>query len=182
MRLIEWLNGITKLSKATMDEFQNNINLAIGDNMPIGSGFDYYGENVPNENFMWADGSAISRENYSELFNIIGTIYGAGDGSTTFNLPDLRKRYPLAKDDNDTLGTTGGSEELYAQVNPTGGGMNYQNSGQSFTTNYAITGAGGNKSASSQSNSNAGIAVVGITDSTTSREPFLICNYVIKVK
>ena len=36
------------------------------------------------------DGSEISRDTYSELFNVIGTIYGEGDGSTTFNIPDYR--------------------------------------------------------------------------------------------
>lgn len=60
--------------------------------------------------------------------------------------------------------------------------MNYQNAGRSFTTNYAITGAGGNKGTSSQSNSNAGIVVVGTTDPSTSREPYLICNYIIRAK
>lgn len=60
--------------------------------------------------------------------------------------------------------------------------MNYQNAGRSFTTNYSITGAGGSKGTSSQSNSNAGIVVVGTTDSSTSREPYVICNYIIRAK
>ena len=59
--------------------------------------------------------------------------------------------------------------------------MNYQNSGRSFTTNYRTTGTG-SKEASSQSNSNAGIDVVGKTDPSTSREPFVIVNYIIRVK
>lgn len=61
------------------------------------------------------------------------------------------------------------------------GGMNYQNSGRAFSTNYRTTGSG-NKEASSQTNSNAGIVVVGTTDSTTSREPYIIVNYIIRVK
>ena len=59
--------------------------------MPIGSGMDYYGSVAP-KNYMFADGSAISRTRYAELFNIIGISYGEGDGSTTFNLPDKRER------------------------------------------------------------------------------------------
>ena len=44
---------------------------------------------VPNGTFL-CDGSEISRTTYSELFNVIGTTYGEGDGSTTFNIPDYR--------------------------------------------------------------------------------------------
>lgn len=45
---------------------------------------------LPNE--VWLEGSAVSRTIYSKLFEIYGTTYGAGDGSTTFNLPDCRNR------------------------------------------------------------------------------------------
>jgi microcystin-dependent protein len=41
------------------------------------------------------DGSEISRIDYAALFSQIGTYWGAGDGSTTFNLPDMRNRVPL---------------------------------------------------------------------------------------
>lgn len=44
-------------------------------------------------------GQAISRSTYAALFNIIGTTFGTGDGSTTFNLPDMRGRFPLGQDD-----------------------------------------------------------------------------------
>lgn len=51
------------------------------------------------------DGSAISRTNYADLFTAIGTTYGTGDGSTTFNLPDLNGKLPLY-DSTATLGDT----------------------------------------------------------------------------
>lgn len=44
-------------------------------------------------------GQAVSRTTYAALFNTIGTTFGAGDGSTTFNLPDLRGRVAAGKDD-----------------------------------------------------------------------------------
>ena len=44
------------------------------------------------------DGSAVSRSTYADLFSSIGTTYGAGDGSSTFALPDLRGRMPLGLD------------------------------------------------------------------------------------
>ena len=50
------------------------------------------GSTVP-EGYLLRNGSAISRSTYAQLFEAIGTIYGAGDGSTTFNLPDLRDRF-----------------------------------------------------------------------------------------
>ena len=55
------------------------------------------------------DGAAISRSTYDELFRAIGTTYGAGDGSTTFNLPDLRNKFPMGVDGtNKTLNAQGG--------------------------------------------------------------------------
>ncbi len=44
------------------------------------------------------DGAAISRADFADLFKVIGENFGAGDGSTTFNLPDLRGRFPLGLD------------------------------------------------------------------------------------
>jgi microcystin-dependent protein len=61
-----------------------------------------------------ADGSAVSRSTYSALWGVLGTSYGAGDGSTTFNLPNLQGRVPVGRDASqtefDTLGETGGSK------------------------------------------------------------------------
>ena len=53
-------------------------------------------------------GSAVSRTTYPELFAAIGTRYGQGDGSTTFNVPDLRGRFPLGSTSSVVLGDTGG--------------------------------------------------------------------------
>ena len=60
------------------------------------------------------DGSAVSRSTYAALFAEIGTAYGSGDGSTTFNLPDTKGRTLVTRDSGqtefDTLGETGGSK------------------------------------------------------------------------
>ena len=59
--------------------------------VPTGIGFvGWYAGPEPPEGYLYCDGSAIGRETYSELYDAIGTLYGAGDGSTTFNLPDAR--------------------------------------------------------------------------------------------
>ena len=55
----------------------------------IGQIIEFPSNLIPS-NTLLCDGSEISRETYSELFNVIGTIYGEGDGSTTFNIPDYR--------------------------------------------------------------------------------------------
>lgn len=59
--------------------------------------------NVP-EGFLLCDGQAVSRTTYADLFAVIGTTFGEGDGSTTFNLPDLRSRFVKGKEDSETLG------------------------------------------------------------------------------
>ena len=64
---------------------------ALGSNIPVGSIIDHAGINIP-VGFLLCDGSAISRTMYSTLFTELSTTWGAGDGSTTFNLPALSGR------------------------------------------------------------------------------------------
>lgn len=73
-------------------------NLAPLDIVPIGAGMDWFSSTLPSK-WLWRDGSAVSRTTYAALFDEIGTTYGAGDGSTTFNLPDDRGRVTAGKDD-----------------------------------------------------------------------------------
>ena len=65
-----------------------------GDTLPIGSISAYGGENIPT-NWLKCDGQAVSRTTYADLFSVIGTTYGDGDGSTTFNVPDFSSRSPM---------------------------------------------------------------------------------------
>jgi microcystin-dependent protein len=51
-----------------------------------------WGDSTPPSGFLECDGSAVSRSTYSALFAVIGTTYGSGDGSTTFDLPDLQDK------------------------------------------------------------------------------------------
>lgn len=64
---------------------------------PIGTILMYGGTRLPF-GFLWCNGSAVSRTVYADLFNAIGTAFGSGDGSTTFNLPDYRGRFPQGAD------------------------------------------------------------------------------------
>lgn len=58
-------------------------------------------EKVP-AHWLVCDGSAVGRNEYPDLFNCIGETYGAGDGSTTFNLPDFRECVPVGVGENTT--------------------------------------------------------------------------------
>lgn len=60
--------------------------------------------------FLECDGSAVSRSTYSALFSAIGTTYGSGDGSSTFNLPNLQDKVQVGKSSGKALASTGGSE------------------------------------------------------------------------
>jgi microcystin-dependent protein len=78
-------------------------------NVPTGAILPFGGSSAPT-GFLLCNGAAVSRSTYSALYAAIGTAFGAGDGSTTFNLPDLRGRFPCGAEsstDHD-LGETGG--------------------------------------------------------------------------
>ncbi len=97
------VHELTALKKTTT---QAIADLASG--VPSGSVMDYAGSTLPTD-WLWCDGSVISRTTYANLFTAIGTTYGAGDGSTTFALPDARGRVTAGKDNMDnTVGTGGG--------------------------------------------------------------------------
>ena len=59
----------------------------------------WFAANSPPSGFLKANGAAVSRTTYAALFAVIGTTYGAGDGSTTFNLPNLRGEFVRGLDD-----------------------------------------------------------------------------------
>ena len=70
----------------------------------------------PPEGWLACDGSDVSRENYSLLFAAIGTVFGVGDDSTTFGLPDLGGKVPVGQDTGEaafvSVGTEGGVKEI----------------------------------------------------------------------
>jgi microcystin-dependent protein len=86
--------------------------------VPIGAMLDYAGGSDPSDTrFILADGRAISRSTYAAAFAIMGTTHGAGDGSTTFNVPDLRGRSTVGPDD---MGTAAGAASRLASNNTRG--------------------------------------------------------------
>ena len=79
--------------------------------MEIGSIVAYTSATIP-EGFLLCDGSAISRDDYSDLFSVIGVTYGSGDGSTTFNLPNLAGRVTLGISSGYAIGSNAGAETI----------------------------------------------------------------------
>lgn len=86
--------------------------LGLPSGSPTGAIMQYAGSVAPS-GWLFCRGQAISRSTYADLFAVIGTTYGAGDGSTTFNLPNLQGRVPVGVSTTDSdfdLADTGGEK------------------------------------------------------------------------
>ena len=77
--------------------------------VPIGSLMMWATATAPSQ-WLLCNGAAVSRNLYAALFSVIGTTYGAGDGSTTFNVPNLAGRVPRGVNGTYTLASTGGAD------------------------------------------------------------------------
>ena len=99
--------------------YKNGVEIG-GESLPIGSMIPFGSqENIPS-NWKICDGSEVSRTTYADLFTVIGTSYGAGDGSTTFNLPNKRGRVSVGLDSSQTefstIGKKGGEKTHQLKV------------------------------------------------------------------
>lgn len=82
----------------------------ITDALPVGTPLGWFVTSMPSSKWLRMDGSAISRTTYSDLFALIGTTYGVGNGSTTFNIPDLRDKQFTGYSGSKAIGSTGGAD------------------------------------------------------------------------
>ena len=89
-----------------LSKWRNYISRAL---VPTGTVLAFAGSSAPS-GFLLCDGRAVSRTTYTSLFSVIGTTYGSGDGSTTFNLPDMRGRVAVGSDAN--LGAAAGVQSV----------------------------------------------------------------------
>lgn len=159
---------------------------------PVGSVIEYAGTSAPAM-WLFCDGSAVSRTTYASLFAVISTTYGAGDGSTTFNVPDYRGRVGAGKDNmggtaasrigtistdsgtitGSTLGSTGGSATHTQAAGEVGqhnhtATSNVTDPGHTHTYwNASLSGGNIGGAGGSQNNGTTGSATTGITVGTT---------------
>lgn len=145
---------------------------------PIGAVFDFAGSVVPN-GYLLCYGQAVSRTDYAALYAVLGVVWGSGDGTTTFNLPDLRGRVSAGKDDmggtaaarldsvltGSQLGAVGG-EQKHTLTTPEMPYHSHPVNDPGHSHNYtAVSGSGGIGSgqAFGQSSQNTSISGTGIT-------------------
>ena len=148
--------------------------------------------------FLECNGSAVSRSTYSGLFAVIGTTYGSGNGSTTFNVPDLKDKCVMGRSNAKALASTGGaatvqssgniggntashtltSPEIASHNHPAGnvgaGINNCPNQSAPRTANASTGGAGGGGGHSHNMSSNF------TGDSTSTLQPYMAVIYIIK--
>ena len=126
-----------------------------GGGVPAGSVI-YHAANTAPTGFLKANGAAVSRTTYSDLFTAIGTTFGSGDGSSTFNVPDLRGEFPRGWDDSRGVdsGRSFGSaqaDELkahthtYIKSNNSGGFTGYQGWNPAYASNLNTSSTGGSE-------------------------------------
>lgn len=91
-------------------EISDDVLAGISDRtLPVGAVIMYGSHSPPSDKWMICAGQAINRADYEDLFNRIGTSFGIGDGTTTFNLPDFRDRCPVGAGTTYSAGTKGGA-------------------------------------------------------------------------
>jgi microcystin-dependent protein len=107
--------SLTEGDGISLTQSTTEIEIAVNSSAlnPSGAIMQFAGSSAPT-GWLICDGSAVNRTTYADLFATIGTAYGVGDGSTTFNLPDLKGKVPVGYNSGDTsfdsLGETGGAK------------------------------------------------------------------------
>lgn len=152
---------------------------------PTGAMLPFAGSAAPT-GFLLCDGTAVSRTVYARLFTVIGTAYGAGNGSTTFGLPNLKGRVPVGRDaaqtDFDTLGETGGAKTVTLTTDQMPSHTHRQviaaGTGAALSTRWNYSGEG-NALLYPQEGVNVDSAGGGAAHQNM--PPYQIANYIIKV-
>ena len=166
-----------------MGKFSGNSNTS---DTPSGAILQFAGSSAP-ANWLLCDGALVSRTTYATLFGVIGTNYGAGDGSSTFKLPDLRGRVPIGAGQgssltNRVIAATGGAEThtltvpqipSHSHAIPL---YDYSDGGQAN-----LTTAGTDDVTDFRSNSQDPVDNTGGNQPHNNMQPFLVVNHIIKV-
>lgn len=172
-------------------DWQTITNFARTAQQPAGAISQFAGSTAPS-GWLLCNGSAVSRSIYADLFTAIGTTYGAGNGTTTFNVPNLGDKVAIGVGGTKTLGGTGGA----ASVTPTGSVQSTtltttQMPSHNHTLKFGAFGAGGsiqstyNNTGTDTATTNTGGSsshTHGLTlNAVNVEQPYLVLNYIIKV-
>lgn len=165
---------------------------------PTGKGAEWFTNTAPS-GWLLCDGSAVSRATYARLFAVIGTGYGAGDGSTTFNLPGGKGKVWVGRDaaqtEFDTLGETGG-EKTHLLLSSESGVPAHGHTQNSHTHIVPADGgtdnSGGPYARYDGGSSGAGVTTGSATPTINNNtpadaasahnnlQPYQVCNFIIK--
>ena len=150
--------------------------------VPPGTVAMWAGGDPPPRGWFNCYGGAVSRSTYAALFAVIGTAYGAGDGSTTFNLPDMSARFPLGRGGGRNRGDTGGAEthrltvdEMPVHAHQLHG---VRTDGAGLTRNR-VTGTVGSAN-DIAAGSNYGVQEAGGGQTHNNMPPYFVINFIIK--
>lgn len=123
--------------------------------------------------YLLCDGSPVSRTTYANLFTVLGSIYGPGDGSTTFNLPNFKDRMPIGAGTTYSANTTGGSKDaiVVSHTHPassTDAGHSHTYAGSVDSTGtFGYAGGGGNPGVGLPRNAGSTVATGTASITTT---------------
>lgn len=191
------MGNILKKYNLTKTQWEVVGGAITGDTLPIGAIMPYTSKTTPS-NWLPCNGQAVSRTTYADLFAIIGTQYGAGDGSTTFNVPDLNDyKVPIGYDrfeeqsNRMNLGTTGGEETHTLTVDemPSHAHTNAMFSMNAIDNNYGFAQGGTytdravGRADTSQYNVLNGVQNIqnaGGSQAHNNMQPYVTTNYIIK--
>lgn len=174
-------NTDSPINADNLNLLQDNIEDEFDTNNLIGEIKMYPLATAPS-GWLNCDGTAVSRTEYSNLFSVIGTTFGAGDGSTTFNLPNLCGKVAVGinntDSDFDEIGKTGGEKEHTLIINE----IPEHNHELGYDTGALLT--AGNQRGNAGSGSTYGqgwyTRAVGGNQPHNNLQPYLVLNYIIK--
>ena len=167
---IGFVHGVTSAIQTQINAITTTTNTVWG---PIGSSLLYSSATPPSANYVVKAGQAISRTTYSALFALIGTTFGVGDGSTTFNIPNSTDKFPVGAGNLYALGATGGSTTHTLSVAEIPSGLTVTDPGHNHTQNphtHAITDPGHIHSITEGDNSN--VNNQNFTTKTATNSPY----------
>lgn len=150
--------------------------------VPVGAILIFGGATAsPPSGFVACNGQAISRATFSNLFGVIGTEYGVGDGSTTFNVPDFRtnESFPRGAVNDAARGTEGGLSTVTLTEAEMPAHIHSASSNRTATAAGTLAGAAG--SAAVNVGQTITIDSTGGDAAHENKPPFVDCNYIIKV-